>query len=106
LTGRRYDDAATRRAIADVDREHGYLMDPHTAVGYLALTDVLAGDDDSGIGIVLSTAHPAKFGEVVEPVIGRKIELPPQLAERLDKPVLSEPLADDVGELKGRLLDW
>ena len=106
LSGRRYDDAATRRAIAAVFREHGYLMDPHTAVGYLALTDALAGEDSATLGIVLSTAHPAKFGEVVEPVIGREIELPPQLAERLDAPVLSEPLAGDVAELKRRLLDW
>ncbi len=106
LTGRRYDDGATRRAIAEIDREHGYLMDPHTAVGYLALRDALAGEDPSTLGIVLSTAHPAKFGEVVEPVIGRRIELPPQLAERLDAPVLSEPLANDVAELKRRLLDW
>ena len=106
LTGRRYNDAATRRAIAEVDGEHGYLMDPHTAVGYLALRDVLAGEDVATLGIVLATAHPAKFGDVVEPVIGRKIELPPQLAERLDDPVLSEPLADDDAELKRRLLDW
>ena len=106
LTGRHYDDAATRRAIEDVDREHGYLMDPHTAVGYLALCDALEDEDSSTVGVVLSTAHPAKFGEVVEPVIGREIELPPQLAERLDAPVLSEPLANDVADLKQRLLDW
>ncbi len=106
LSGRRYDDATTRCAIADVEREHGYLMDPHTAVGYLALRDALAGEDESTLGVVLSTAHPAKFGEVVEPVIGREIGLPPQLAERLDAPVLSEPLASDVAELKQRLLDW
>lgn len=106
LVGRCYDDDATRRAIAEVEREHGYLMDPHTAVGYLALRDTLAGEDDSTLGVVLSTAHPAKFGEVVEPVIGRRIDIPPQLAERLDAPVLSEPLATEVTELKQRLLDW
>ncbi len=106
VTGRCYDDDTTRRAIAEVDREHGYLMDPHTAVGYLALRDTLAGEDAAALGIVLATAHPAKFGEVVEPVIGREIELPPQLAERLEEPVLSEPLARDISELKRRLLDW
>ncbi len=106
LVGRRYDDATTRQAIASVDREHGYLMDPHTAVGYLALSDALADEDPGTLGIVLSTAHPAKFGEVVEPVIGRKIDLPPQLAERLDSPVLSEPLGGDVAELKRLLLGW
>ncbi len=105
LSGRRYDDAATRRAIAGVDREHGYLMDPHTAVGVLAARDALAGDLDS-VAVVLATAHPAKFREVVEPVVGREIDLPPRLAERLDHPLLSEPLANDAGELKRRLLDW
>ena len=106
LRGRRYDDQATRRAIAEVDREHDYLMDPHTAVGYLALRDELAGEAAGTVGVVLATAHPAKFREVVEPVIGREIELPPQLASRLGKPVLSEELANDVAELKRRLLDW
>ena len=81
-------------------------MDPHTAVGYLALRDALAGEADDTLGVMLSTAHPAKFGEVVESVIDREIELPPQLAERLDGPALSEPLANDVAELKGRLLEW
>jgi threonine synthase len=33
------------------------------------------------VGIFLATAHPAKFAEIVEPVIGKKIELPPALAE-------------------------
>ncbi len=106
LVGRSYDDAATAAAIREVDSEHGYLMDPHTAVGYLALLDVLAGRPADTDGIVLATAHPAKFREVVEPVIGREIELPPRLASRLDHPVLSEELANDVGELKARLLDW
>ena len=106
VRGRWYDDGATRRAIAEVDRDHGYLMDPHTAVGYLALRDVLAGEPEETVGIVLATAHPAKFRDEVEPVVGREIELPPQLAERLDEPVLSEELANDVTELKRRLGEW
>jgi len=104
LAGRRYDDQETRQAIRRVDRDHGYLMDPHTAVGLLALEDALRDEPADAAGIVLATAHPAKFGEVVEPVIGREIPLPPQLAERLDRPVLSEPLAADVGALRERLV--
>jgi threonine synthase len=106
LVGRSYDDGETAAAIREVDRERGYLMDPHTAVGYLALRDVLPERSPETVGIVLSTAHPAKFREVVEPVIGREIELPPQLASRLGHPVLSEELGNDVEELKARLLDW
>ena len=110
VRGRRYDDAATRRAIAEVESHHGYLMDPHTAVGYLALRDVLAdkpaGSDGEMTGVVLATAHPAKFREVVEPVIGREIELPERLAVRLHEPVLSEELPNDASELRSRLLGW
>jgi threonine synthase len=38
------------------------------------------------VGIFLATAHPAKFSEVVEPVIGRPIETPPALAEVVSRP--------------------
>ncbi len=106
VRGERYDDDATRRAIAEVDREHGYLMDPHTAVGYLALRDVLKDEPEETVGVVIATAHPAKFGDEVEPVIGRRIELPARLAARLHDPVLAEDLADDVAELKRRLVAW
>lgn len=106
LVGRSYDDAATAAAIREVDGKHGYLMDPHTAVGYLALLEVLAERPADTRGIVLATAHPAKFREIVEPIVGRKIELPPQLASRLGHPVLSEELGNDAEALKARLLDW
>ena len=70
---------------AEVESEHGYLMDPHTAVGYLALRDVLTGEDDATFGIVLATAHPAKFGEIVEAAIGQPIPMPGSLAGALDR---------------------
>ncbi len=79
---------------------------PHTAVSNLALRDGLANEPADTISIVLATAHPAKFQEVVKPVIERKIELLARLAERLHEPVLSEELPNDVGELRRRLLEW
>lgn len=106
VRGFAFDDAATRQAIRDVDREFGYLMDPHTAVGYLALLEDLTSRAGDTRGVVLSTAHPAKFLDVVEPVIGRKLDLPPALAERLAYPVLSEPIANSLPELKSKLSTW
>jgi len=41
---------------------------------------------DGKIGIFLSTAHPAKFAEIVEPIIGRSVEKPAALAEALNGP--------------------
>jgi threonine synthase len=55
-------------------------------------------------GVFLATAHPAKFGEVLEPVLGRAIPLPKALSELLAKPLLCEPLAADQAALRSRLL--
>jgi threonine synthase len=41
---------------------------------------------DGKIGVFLSTAHPAKFAEIVEPIIGRPVEKPPALADALNRP--------------------
>lgn len=90
-------DETTRETIRDVYRRSGVVVDPHTAVGLGGLAaarkrgDVNADDP----AIVLATAHAAKFAEVVEPLIGRPVEIPPALASRLDAPNRSVPLAGD-----------
>lgn len=61
LQGFRCDDAMIRRTIDGLYRNYGYLSDPHSAVGYAA--SVACGRP----GFYLSTAHPAKFGEVISP---------------------------------------
>jgi threonine synthase len=66
-------------AIRDVFRSTGYLLDPHSAIGYLGLRQALAHHADA-VGIVMATAHPAKFVDVVEPAIGRAVEMPERLA--------------------------
>ena len=72
-------DEEIKQAIAETYNKYMYLSDPHSAVGYLA-TKQLGVD-----GFWLSTAHAAKFGEVVEPVAGVAPELPKSLAEAVGR---------------------
>ncbi len=76
------DDERTRSCIAEVHARTGYVMDPHTAVGWWAME--AATQAGSGPRVVLSTAHPAKFPEVVERATGVGPELPGALATRMD----------------------
>jgi threonine synthase len=85
VVGFAYDDRRIVAAIGDVYRRHKYLLDPHGAVAWLALQEVLATDPDAK-GVFVATAHPAKFREVVEPAIGEPVPLPPVLAEALARP--------------------
>jgi threonine synthase len=70
-----------------VYEERGYLLDPHSAIAYLGLksrsSNVGSGFSRTEPGVFLATAHPAKFAEVVEPIIGRAIEKPRPLVEAL-----------------------
>jgi threonine synthase len=99
ITGAVFDDAAVRRAIADVERTHGYLLDPHGAIGWLALQEALTKAPAGTAGVFLATAHPAKFREVVEPVIGRGVPLPPALQDALGRPRTSTRMDADYAAL-------
>ena len=85
VAGFAYDDARIVAEIADVHRRYGYLLDPHSAVAWLALNECLATDPDAR-GVFVATAHPAKFREVVEPAIGAAVPLPPALADAIARP--------------------
>ncbi len=87
VTGCHYSDDDVRATIKRVYAARGYLMDPHTAIAYMGLKDHGGVNGAEGrIGIFLSTAHPAKFGEIVEPIIGHQIEVPAALAEVMAQP--------------------
>ena len=66
-----YSDARTEETIRTVYEKHGYIIDPHSAIGYAALQDAGAGD-----GFFLSTAHYSKFERVVEPLLDIRVEYP------------------------------
>jgi threonine synthase len=89
-------DDEVRHAIGMTWERHGYVCDPHTAIAMLGLQRASAG---GGARIALSTAHPAKFRETVEPLIGRPVSLPPALATALERPRLVTKIAPSIRAL-------
>jgi threonine synthase len=78
ITTERHTDDEVRKAIATLFQKYGYVADPHTAIGYLGVPVKRTGP-----ALFLATAHPAKFREVVQPVIAREVPLPDALAATL-----------------------
>ncbi|GAB3322733.1 threonine synthase [Larkinella ripae] len=103
LSGYYFDDEQTRQAMADVYQQFGYVMCPHTAVGYLGLKSYQHSNPDTS-GITLATAHPAKFKELVESVIHKPVEIPSALEELLNRQKQSFPMKADFAEFKEFLL--
>ena len=99
IVGFAYEDSQVIAEIGHVYREHGYVLDPHSAIAWLALQDRLADQPDAR-GVFLATAHPAKFREVVEPAIGRSIELPRALADAISRPRHSISMPADYNALE------
>ena len=102
LAGFSFTDEETKTGMKDVIDKTGYLMEPHGTIGYMALKEYQKTHDVQGI--VLETAHPAKFGEVVEPVIGRKIEIPERLQEFMKRKKVATLIQPKFEELKNFLL--
>ena len=98
-------DVDTVAAIRQVWEEHGYLLDPHGAVAYAALRRYQARHPAAAAaGMILATAHPVKFPGVVEPVLGRAIELPEVVRALQGRAKRSIPLAVNYEELKAYLM--
>jgi len=96
------DDDAIRAGIVRMHRDHGETICPHTACAVEVLRRLRESGAD-GDWAVVSTAHPAKFPEVVEPLVGHAVPLPPALAAMLARPGTAEPLADDADALRDLL---
>jgi len=100
------DDAAIRAQIAKDYETLGEVWCPHTATGFHAY-DRLPETERKGLAwSVCATAHPAKFETIVEPIIGRPIEVPDALARILELPAESLPLPPAIGALREALADW
>ena len=96
-------DAVTKQTLFSVYNEHNYLCDPHGAVAYRALEDYLQLNPTSK-GIFLETAHPVKFYDVVEPIIGQTVEVPDSIKDELTKEKKSTLIGVGVEELKKVLM--
>lgn len=98
IHGCTYSDEKTSEIIKKVYAEHSYLMDPHGAVGYLGLKEYLK--DQEAIGVFLETAHPAKFADVVEPIINEKVEIPERLQEYIRRQKVAVEIDADLSQLE------
>jgi len=89
-------DEQSAESVRDL-KAQGYLCEPHGAIAYRLLDGQL---QDGETGLFLCTAHPAKFKEVVDDILGSDIDLPGPLAKHAAMELLSEDLANDFDALK------
>ncbi|MCG6201969.1 threonine synthase [Psychromonas antarctica] len=93
-------DAETKVTLVEMDKL-GYLCEPHGAIAYRELTNQLK---DNETGLFLCTAHPAKFKESVEAILGRGIFIPEALAARADLALLSKEFPADFAKVRELLM--
>jgi threonine synthase len=83
-----FSDEETISAMKTIHNTHGYIAEPHGAVGYLGLKQELQKHPNA-IGIFLETAHPIKFLDTVEPTLNVKLPIPKQIESVLNKDKVS-----------------
>lgn len=103
LSGYTITDAETKATIRRVKQETGYLTDPHGAVGYLSLERYIEQHPGQK-GIFLETAHPVKFYDVIEPVTGEKVPVPPAVEKLMPLTKQSTYIEPEYQILKDYLL--
>lgn len=101
ISGFTYTDEQIANTLAEVYRQRGYLLDPHGAVAYRSLQEGLRPGE---VGVMLETAHPAKFKSVVDNIIGEDIDIPQRLRAFMDNPKQSVRMPSAFGPFKQYLL--
>ncbi len=101
ISGVSYTDEQIADTMRNCKKETGYLLDPHGACGYQALKDMLQPGE---VGVFLETAHPAKFLDTVENIIGEKIEIPQKLQEFMKGEKKSEAMTKEFADFKAYLM--
>jgi threonine synthase len=97
-------DEETLAAMRSLHERFGYIADPHTAVGVLGWEAYRREHPEPAQGLVLATAHPAKFADIVARAMGAAPPLPDRLAAYLQRPKLSQPISSLYDEFKQFLL--
>ncbi|AEI46653.1 threonine synthase [Runella slithyformis] len=105
VSGFWFNDEQTKAAMQDVYERQGYLMCPHTAVAYLGLKEYMNLINKEVLGVFLSTAHYAKFLNVVEDALGTaEVNIPTRLSVLLSKTKESIPMSTRFEDFKNYLL--
>jgi threonine synthase len=102
ISGVSYTDEQIAETLKTCKKETGYLLDPHGACGYQALKD---GLKEGEVGVFLETAHPAKFLETVENILGEKVEIPAKLQEFMKGEKKNESMSKKFEDFKVYLLN-
>lgn len=101
ISGATYKDEQIAETIREVKSETGYVCDPHGACGYRALKEGLAAGE---VGVFLETAHPAKFKDTVDGILGGSLEIPAKLQAFMKGTKQSIPMSKDFADFKAYLL--
>ena len=101
MSGATYTDEQIAETIKEVKAETGYVCDPHGACGYRALKEGLKQGE---VGVFLETAHPAKFKDTVDAILGDNIEIPAKLQAFMKGTKQSIPMSKDFAAFKQFLL--
>ena len=101
ISGATYSDAQIREIMRQCYQETGYILDPHGATGYQALVDGLQPGE---IGVFCETAHPAKFKEKVDDILGIDVEIPDRLAAFMKGEKQSVPMTKNFEDFKKFLM--
>lgn len=104
LIGYWFNDDDTKAAMKEIYDQYGYVIDPHGAVGYLATKAYRESSKDQFISIIHETAHPSKFLDVVEQVIGNKIDIPERLSSLSGKEKKSTVISSKYEDFKSWML--
>ena len=101
ISGTTYSDEQIADTVAEVYKRTGYLLDPHGACGYRALAEGLQEGEQ---GVFLETAHPAKFRDTVEAIIGDRVEVPEKLQAFMRGTKQSVPMSAQFEDFKVYLM--
>ena len=97
ISGATYNDEQIRQTMRQCYDETGYILDPHGACGYQPLVD---GLQEGEVGVFCETAHPAKFKEKVDEILGIDVEIPDRLAAFMRGEKKSVPMTKDFNDFK------